>query len=107
MAEWSKIHPDRDFRTDNAVDAQRSRLVETAQSQARLIEAVARYDALHGGDDNTSDWVAATLSQVADAHERYAGFGRTGEFTLARREGDNIVFLLSHRHLDLDTPRPV
>ena len=32
---------------------------------------------------------------------------RTGEFTLARRDGDNIVFLLSHRHADLESPKPV
>ena len=31
----------------------------------------------------------------------------TGEFTLARREGDQIVFLLNHRHYDLDNPKPV
>lgn len=33
--------------------------------------------------------------------------GETGEFTLARLEGENIVFILSHRHFDLDTSRPV
>ena len=33
--------------------------------------------------------------------------GRRGEFTLAWREGDQIVFLLRHRHSDLDNPRPV
>jgi PAS domain S-box-containing protein len=47
------------------------------------------------------------LSQITDAHKHYKGFGQTGEFTLARREGDNIVFLLRHRHYDLDKPKPI
>ncbi|MEE8416796.1 MAG: PAS domain S-box protein, partial [Desulfobacterales bacterium] len=50
---------------------------------------------------------AATLSQIVDAHEHYRGFGKTGEFTLSKKEGDNIVFLMSHRHFDLDRPKPV
>lgn len=89
-----------------AFDVERQRLVETAQSQARLIEAVARFDAIYskGYPHGTT---AATLSQITDAHKNYKGFGKTGEFTLARREGDNIVFLLSHRHYDLDSPKPV
>jgi PAS domain S-box-containing protein len=89
-----------------AFEEERARLVETAQSQARLIEAVARFDAIYsqnypGGSED------ATLSQITDAHERYRGFGDTGEFTLARRVGDNIVFLLSHRHHDLENPEPI
>ena len=39
-----------------------------------------------------------TLSQITAAHEEFEGFGETGEFTLARREGDQIVWLLGHRH---------
>lgn len=86
---------------------QTARLVEIAESQARLIEAVARFDALHSEDSHPEGWVAATLSQVIDWHKQYKGFGKTGEFTLATRSGDQIVFLLSHRHFDLDDPKPV
>ena len=85
---------------------EQARLIETVQSQARLVEAVARFDAVHSRDYSEGA-KAATLSQIRDAHERYAGFGKTGEFTLARREGDRIVFLLRHRHSDLDRPQPV
>jgi len=46
----------------------------------------------------------ATLSQIIDAHKHYEGFGETGEFTLARREGDKIVFILSHRHFNRESP---
>jgi PAS domain S-box-containing protein len=89
-----------------ALNEERARLVETAQSQARLLEAVARYDAVHNLDypGGTSE---ATLSQMRDAHQNYTGFGQTGEFTLARREGDHMVFLLSHRHFDRAVPQPI
>jgi hypothetical protein len=75
-------------------------------SQARLIEAVARFYALHsktyppGANE-------ATLSQVIDAHKHYKGFGQTGEFTLAKRQGDNIVFILNQRHSNLQNPQSI
>ncbi len=81
-----------------AFEEERSRLIEITRSQARLIEAVARFDATHSQDANPGGAIAATLDQIIDAHARYDGFGETGEFTLARREGDAIVFLLSFRH---------
>jgi hypothetical protein len=89
-----------------AISEERSRLEETAKSQARLIEAVARFDKKYSNDYHQGAW-QATLSQIRDAHAKYRGFGETGEFTLSTRKGDNIVFLLSHRHYDLDEPKPV
>ena len=82
------------------------RLVEIAQSQARLLEGIARCDAVHSRD-YPGGAKEATLSQIRDAHERYIGFGETGEFTLAHREGHHMVFLLSHRHDDRELPKPV
>jgi PAS domain S-box-containing protein len=89
-----------------AFEEERARLVETAQSQARLIESVARFDAMYSRD-YPGGAEEATLAQIVDAHEHYEGFGETGEFTLAKRQGDHIVFLLSHRHFDLGSPKPV
>lgn len=89
-----------------AIKEETARLTETARSQARLIEAVARFDAVYSKDYPTGP-VNATLSQIMDAHNNYEGFGETGEFTLSKREGDSIVFLLSHRHFDLQNPKPV
>lgn len=89
-----------------AFNEEQARLVETAQSQARLIEAVARFDKKYS-KDYPEGWEAATLSQINDAHEHYEGFGETGEFTLSKKEADNIVFLLNHRHFDLKRPKPV
>jgi signal transduction histidine kinase len=89
-----------------AVEQQRTRLIETAQSRARLMEAVARFDRVYSRD-YPGGARAATISQIADAHERFGGFGETGEFTLAERAGDDIVFVLRHRHAQVMTPAPV
>lgn len=89
-----------------ALREEAARLEETAKSRARLIESVARFDAIYS-NDYPHGATEATLSQIADAHARFQGFGKTGEFTLSRREGDQIVFLLGHRHDDHQTPEPV
>jgi len=85
---------------------ERARLVETAQSQARLIEAVARFNVAYSRDHPEGP-TAATLSQIVDAHKHYEGFAQMAEFSLARREGDQIVFLLRHRYFDRDNPGPI
>lgn len=89
-----------------AIAEERARLTETAKSQARLIEAVARFDMVYSTDFPEGPR-KATLSQIRDAHARYEGFGQTGEFTLSMRENDRIVFLLTHRHDDLENPRAI
>ncbi|MDH5458962.1 MAG: hypothetical protein OEY26_09615, partial [Nitrospinota bacterium] len=87
-----------------AYDEEESRLVEVAQSQARLMEAVARFDMQysHNYPEGTE---AATLSQFIDAHKRFEGFGESGEFLLARKKANTIEFILSHRHSDLHIPQ--
>ena len=47
------------------------------------------------------------MQQIRDAHLGYEGFGETGEFTMARREGDLIVFVLEHRHQHVGLSDPV
>ena len=74
-----------------ALAEQRLRLSATAQSQARLIEAVARFGAARGGS------MEDTLSQMRDAHEGYEASGHTEEFVLAKLEDGHIVFLFRHR----------
>jgi PAS domain S-box-containing protein len=88
-----------------AFEVQRGRLVAVVQNQARLIESIARFNSA-----NTPGGLAdieVILRPVAEAHEKFTGFGETGEFTLARSEGDKMVFLLSHRHHDRNKPQPV
>ena len=86
---------------ESAVDQQRKRLIETAQSHARMIEAIERYSVKKYGDRLPGESFAETLIQIKDAHNRFQGFGDTGEFTLAKRVDDRIEFLLSHRHSGL------
>ena len=88
-------------------DVHEARLEEVVRSRARLIEAVGRFDAEFCQNAVPGGGSAATLSQVVEAHESFPGFGETGEFTLARREGDQIVWLLRHRHDDLEVPSTV
>jgi hypothetical protein len=75
-------------------------------SQARLIEAVARFDSRYS-KTYPAGANEATLSQVIDAHKHYKGFGQTGEFTLAKKQGNNIVFILNQRHRNLQKPKPI
>lgn len=88
-----------------ALEEERARLIETAQSQALLIESTARFNAVYSknypGGPNL-----ATLSQIIDAHNHDTAVGKT-EIMLAKIEGKNIVFLLRHRHKDHSKPEPV
>jgi PAS domain S-box-containing protein len=94
-----------------AFEESRSSMVNIAQSRARMIESVARYDAdvaelLH--DENPDyDPLAATLSQIVEAHNNFEGFGETGEFTLARHDSYFIDFLLRQRHGDVVHPHSI
>ena len=90
-----------------AIAQHRLRLVETVKSQARLIEAIAQFDNLESDDNDPRRARDSTLEKVAAAHREFEGFGESGEFVLAQREGDQIVFILSRRHLQSETPRPV
>lgn len=87
-----------------AYEEERSRLVEVAQSQARLMEAVARFDMKYS-QNYPEGTEAATLSQFIDAHKRFEGFGESGEFLLAREKENQIDFILSHKHTDLMVPK--
>jgi signal transduction histidine kinase len=89
-----------------AFEVHKAGLEEVVLSRARLIEAVGRFDVQFNRSEFPGGAREATLSQVVEAHENFRGFGETGEFTLARREGDEIAWLLSHRHGDPEVPRP-
>lgn len=76
-----------------AVDEQAKQLVTIAKSQARLMEAIARFDAEYAPRDYAGGSLGATLSQIRDAHQEFGRFGETGELVIAKREGENIIFL--------------
>jgi signal transduction histidine kinase len=87
-----------------AYEEEQSRLIEVAQSQARLMEAVAQFD-MEYSQNYPKGTEAATLSQFIEAHKKFEGFGKTGEFLLAREKENQIIFILSHRHSDLMIPQ--
>ena len=78
----------------------RHRLAELVDSQAQLLQAIYRYEFKVGTARGLSQnqVLSRVLEQFQDAHTHFPGMGRTGEFTLAKKRGENIVFLLSHRH---------
>lgn len=90
-----------------AFEQQRMRLLEIANSRARLMEAMARFAIRYSEDELPGGSLDAMLSQVREAHRYFSGFGKSGEFVLAKREGGRIVFLLTHRHHDLQDPHPI
>lgn len=89
------------------VSTEEDRLEETAKSWARLVEAIANVESGPDAGVNFEEAYPATLSQIREAHSNFEGFGETGEFTFAWLDGDQIVFLVSHRYQGLDDPSAV
>lgn len=87
------------------VDGQKARLVDAVRAQASLMSAIARQAKLDS--PSGSDWRRYALIQIVSGHAEFGGFGKTGEFTLAAREDEDIVYYLRHRHFDMDNPIPV
>jgi len=78
-----------------AMREQRAKLTEIAQSQARLIDAIASKNE-HAGKTETA-LANSTLDDLRDVYRRWDGFGPTGELLIARKSGDELVFLLNLR----------
>src|SRR4030067_134593 len=89
-----------------ALDEQKSRLQETVVSQARLIESIFRFNSIYL-KNYPAGAKEATIRQVIDAHKQYHEFRQTGEVVLAKKEKNNIVFILQHNHGDVKTPASV
>ena len=68
-----------------------------SQTQARLINSAAQFDAAHNQDSVDGGARAGTLSQVTNAQLEKKGFGRTGEYVLGEVRDNRIVFLLPSR----------
>ncbi len=92
---------------DHQIQQHRAMLEVTAQSQARLIESVARHEIKGRAPRPDYEPFQEAINLTVKAHERYVGFGETGEFTLARAEGDFIAFVLRHRLDTVERPAPV
>ena len=90
-----------------AIAKQKDWLLTLVQNRARMIEAVARFDAEYSQHDNPEGAWGSTMSQITAAHETTSRFGETGEFVLGKLDGDMIVFLFRQRHGNFDRPNPV
>ncbi|WP_245602602.1 PAS domain S-box protein [Gloeothece verrucosa] len=71
-----------------ALEQQKQRLIETAQSQGRLIEAIAK---------NTKN-SQTTLDTLIAGYEKFNDLAQTGELTLFKRDNEQIIFLIPHQH---------
>lgn len=91
-------------------ERQKNRLVELVETQAVMINVVANQEfLLH---KNLSYEKKKQLSEniilkISNAHYRYGGFGSTGEFTLGKREGEQIRFLIKQRHYNMNKPTSI
>ncbi|MCH8328501.1 MAG: PAS domain S-box protein, partial [Candidatus Marinimicrobia bacterium] len=87
-------------------EQQKIKLVEIVNTRASLIKAVARFDAINETDHPRGSR-AATIDQIVESSNYFEGMGRTGEFMMGERQGDQIIFLLSTRENTRLTPKPV
>jgi len=89
------------------IDRERLRLQDIVQSQARLLEALARFDQVYSAYPAGPE--AGSIAQFIESHRTFAprGMGRSGELVLARRVGDDISFLLRQRSGEIDQPLSV
>ncbi len=81
--------------------AQLEALVST---QARVIEAAAALEARHGSSSRPESVTSNAIDQLIDANRELRGLGETGEFMVARREGNTIEFLINRRFEGQEIP---
>ena len=90
------------------LEQQQQRLVEIVKSRAEMIKVMAQHEAGYETHGNDPKAIAAdVLTQVMYAHDQFRGFGKSGEFTLAKRNGAEIRFLLRHRHDSVASMQPI
>lgn len=75
------------------VETQEVDLRYLVESEARLIESMARFDEEYLAEDFPGDVERAILQQVSGAYAETGGFGETGRFLLARGEPDSFTML--------------
>lgn len=86
-----------------AFEEAKNSLLETARSHARLIKSIATFSKTYGGAYSPGA-MEATLSQVKEGLRVFSG---KVEITLARRNGDQIEFILRQRASRLYETAPV
>lgn len=89
-----------------AFEEQRYILVTIARNHAQMIQEMATKVANLIADDRKQA-EAVLLKEITDAHKHLEKIGHTGEFALAKLEGNNIVFLLDNLSHGFDEPKVV
>jgi type II secretory pathway component PulK len=84
-----------------ALEEQRDVLISIAMEHVRLIEELAGTNTDQNMKVGGGEAESALLKKIASAHSHFDGIGHTGEFKLAKRVGNNIVFLLDHRYKEV------
>jgi PAS domain S-box-containing protein len=80
------------------------RLVDSVNSQARLIEEMARYEKVTQQSPNLHQ---STLERIMEARKAFKGFGESWELVLARKTGSHINFDLSINNREIGIPRSI
>ena len=97
------------FLYNTAFEEQKSHLVNTVQSRARIIESITRFDLKNreklGLDVKSSH--ERTISQVIESNRNFRGFGQTGEFTFAQKKAGQIEFILQQSHSVTIKPKDI
>jgi len=84
----------------------RDRLVQMVQHRARILQEVSGFDAQSGAEQPSAAAKAARLSDILAVFATFGTFGETGELTLARREGNEILWLVEEGHAEVERPHP-
>ncbi|MDH3636062.1 MAG: PAS domain S-box protein [Gammaproteobacteria bacterium] len=87
---------------NTAIEQHRLRLIETVNRQARLIESIAEID-LRQFDNVSKKEQLDIVQKITEAQGGFKKIGESGEFVLARRDNNRIVFLMKLRHAQPDT----
>lgn len=84
----------------------RDRLVQVVRHRARILEEVSSFGEGPADTQHRGAAGATRLEQILEVFAKFGTFGETGEMTLARREGNEILWLVEHRNLNSERPCP-
>jgi len=81
-------------------EQQRDRLARMVMHRASILKTVAGFDAELPEGEHRGVAGLTEVGELVEVYKHFATFGTTGEFTLARRAGDQIVWLLRSGEAD-------
>lgn len=82
-------------------EEQKKRLIEIVKSEAVMIDIMTKHE-MNDHKYTKKGIEEEVMGNLMSAHKQFLGFGKTGEYTLAKLQGDKITFLLRHRHNEVN-----